>query len=71
MNSFIERQKDWLNGFTEKKKRNYQSTSDCVVFVPVKCPLCGSKNIHCYGRSDIVRYHECQDCKKKFKSVEK
>ncbi len=69
MNSFIDPQKGWLNGFVEKKKRS--TDTECVVFVPVKCPGCGSKNIHCYGRSDIVRYHECQDCKKKFKSVEK
>jgi len=73
MNAFLEQPKGWLSGFVEPKskpKREYQQGTDCVVFVPVKCPYCQSVHVWIYGRDGKIRYHFCKDCKKKFKSIE-
>ncbi len=71
MNAFIDRQNGWLNGFLEKKKRNYEYNTECVVYVLLHCPACDSIKIRCIKKDGNIRYHVCQDCKKKFKSVEK
>lgn len=70
MTAFIERPKGWLSDFTHPKKRAYEYNTDCVVFVPVKCPDCGSTNVNCQKKDGSLRYHICQSCNKKFKSIE-
>lgn len=41
-----------------------------VVFRPVRCPACESKNHRIYKTDLPVRYHQCLDCGKRFKSIE-
>jgi DNA-directed RNA polymerase subunit RPC12/RpoP len=49
-----------------------------VVYTPVRCPVCRSKNTHVHTtkpRDDAsgyrIRYHACNNCHVNFKSVEK
>jgi hypothetical protein len=80
---WIERQRGWLEGYTPERsepsdKGDETSESYGVVFVPVRCPYCRSKNQKCYSSikekdGKITRYHKClnEKCGKNFKSVEK
>jgi hypothetical protein len=45
-----------------------------VPFVPVRCPRCRAGQPHTYGVRDLkagcFRYHLCQECQLKFRSLE-
>ena len=57
------------NGEEEKKPINLQG--DAVIYRPVRCPACNSKDISVTSTVKPVRYHKCNSCHKNFKSVEK
>lgn len=42
----------------------------CVPFVPHRCPFCRKHKPFTYGRYGRVRYHRCQACNRKYRSVE-
>jgi len=41
-----------------------------VPFVPFRCPHCGRHKPFTYGVVGRVRYHKCQACGKKYRSLE-
>lgn len=41
-----------------------------VPFVPVRCPKCKARKPRTYGQDRRVRYHACQECGHKFRSLE-
>jgi len=42
-----------------------------VVYTPLRCPKCQSKNVKTYMSRPPTRYHKCLDCSWNFKSTEK
>ncbi|MCK5057097.1 MAG: hypothetical protein KAT34_10605 [Candidatus Aminicenantes bacterium] len=76
MDKWIEKKDHWLNGHTPKKKKikaqsdNKNHSIEGVVYHPVRCPKCKSKNVKCDKTALPIRYHFCKDCKNRFKSVE-
>ena len=69
MNAFLEQPKGWLNGYVAPKKREYQFNTDCILFIPLRCPKCRSKKITFANKDGRLRYHTCE-CGHKFKSIE-
>lgn len=43
----------------------------CVPFVPWRCPSCGDGKPRTYGQRGRVRYHQCQLCLLRFRSLER
>lgn len=41
-----------------------------VPFVPFRCPRCTAAKPVTYGSTGRVRYHRCQNCGTKFRSLE-
>lgn len=41
-----------------------------VPFVPFRCPRCGALKPFTYGLRGRVRYHKCNGCGTRFRSVE-
>lgn len=41
-----------------------------VIYNPVKCPECESKNVRRYKTVFPVRYYKCNDCQHNFKAIE-
>jgi len=75
--------KGWLKGFIpekpsvipeevvkEAKQDKVAPIPYGVVFYPIKCPKCHSKDTKCYHSNPPVRYHRCNKCKYRFKSRE-
>jgi len=76
MSKWIEKKRNWLrndNNFqrAQPEKPKDDSQDYGVVFIPLRCPKCNSKNVKCYGSHLPVRYHYCRECGYNFKSVEK
>ena len=76
MGKWLEKKKNWLkndNGFRQsgQEKPAEDNQNYGVVFIPLRCPRCNSKNVKCYGSHPPVRYHYCRECGYSFKSVEK
>lgn len=42
----------------------------CVAWLPIRCPHCHSKHQRNYKTRGRLRYHLCQDCRERFKSLE-
>ena len=42
----------------------------CVLWMPIRCPHCKSKHQRNYKTKGRLRYHHCQDCGERFKSLE-
>ncbi|MFH2030843.1 MAG: hypothetical protein ABIJ40_09560, partial [Bacteroidota bacterium] len=66
------RHKNWLReDVTQSRGEQLVESEDYgVLFHPLKCPKCGSKNHRCYSTHLPIRYHACRDCGKNFKSIE-
>ena len=47
-----------------------ESAPTAVIYHPIRCPNCHSKNTHVHTTRVPVRYHTCDACGYKFKSVE-
>lgn len=41
-----------------------------VAYIPVRCPRCGSKRCPTHTSNGLIRYHACENCGERFKSVE-
>jgi len=78
MGRWIERKSNWLknddynSGFKEKTAGRPPNDSEDygVKFIPLRCPRCKSKSVLCYKTDFPIRYHTCQSCGWKFKSIE-
>lgn len=42
----------------------------CVPYVPWSCPRCGDRKPRTYSQNGRVRYHECQQCGIRYRSLE-
>jgi len=73
---WIEKRSNWGNGHVPKKKNIKIPVDDKsnsvrgVVFYPIRCPMCDSKNVKCYSTRPKLRYYRCRECTHKFKAVE-
>lgn len=74
---WVKRRTSWLDRYRQKKentagieKIEIKSEEYAVVFTPVKCPRCKTKNTSCYKSSKPIRYHKCKKCGLNFKSIE-
>ena len=59
-----------------KKKRQKQPEKTInrqapIIWQPVKCPECGSEKVPVHTTRKPIRYHKCDDCGCRFKSVER
>lgn len=66
--------KGWLDGYVKssnKPKEEEASKSSVVVHVLLKCPICRSRKVRCYGADKPILYYKCVDCESKFKVIEK
>jgi transposase-like protein len=74
MSNFFSDTEGWLKDYIPEQRSKKEAPTDevlCVVYVPVRCPYCRSvKKIHCYSKDGKIRYHKCNNCGRKFKSVE-
>ena len=80
--SWVGRKKGWLDGVKTRRERENKEepkpvgrppTEDIeygVLYFPIRCPKCNSKNVRCHTSKPPIRYHICKDCKYRFKSVE-
>lgn len=41
-----------------------------VPFCPFRCPRCGTSKPITYGQKGRIRYHRCQDCRTRYRSLE-
>lgn len=75
MGNWLKREENWLHRPPREKPAQadesiLKPTQYGVVYYPIKCPKCGSKNNKCYASSPPIRYHKCKVCKYRFKSKE-
>lgn len=54
-----------------QKAENSEPVEYAVLWIPVYCPNCGSRNCPPYNSGDkVTRYHKCSECNYNFKSIE-
>ena len=79
MTKWIEKKKDWLGDRRHKRdgldkqgeqEKNPEMSDYGVIFVPLRCPRCGSKKVKCHTSKPPIRYHICRECMYRFKSIE-
>lgn len=82
MNSWIERDGPWIpherklkRSITVKPQETNQEQEDKsvqygVIYYPLRCPKCKSKNIKTHTSEPPIRYHKCRDCGYNFRSRE-
>mgnify|MGYP001594791657 CR=1 FL=1 len=70
MGRWLEKKDNWLKkeDVEQETVENYQDYG--VIFIPLRCPNCNSKNVKCYSSHPPIRYHKCRECGCSFKSVE-
>lgn len=56
--------------FTFGQKPNTDGLVNGVVFRPIRCPKCNSKDVVTTSTRGKVRLHKCRSCTQAFKSVE-
>ncbi len=73
------RKDDWLKGYAKDKPRQKvdpetlneeHTTVYGIIYYPLKCPKCKSKNIKTYSSTPPIRYHKCKICEFRFRSIE-
>ena len=85
MSSWVKRE-GWLRGHIPEKKRVILKTESQeenkteqepippiqygVIYHPLRCPKCKSKNIKTHTSEPPIRYHKCRDCGYNFRSRE-
>lgn len=77
--------KNWLKGYVEPRKpteiidesteekaqpEQKQQIQYGIIYYPLECPRCKSKEIKTYSCKIPIRYHKCKKCGYKFKSRE-
>ncbi len=84
MANWIKREKGWLREHVRNKpispiESPKESSDDQqsknlpgygIIYHPIKCPRCKSKNIKTYASRPPIRYHKCKKCKFLFRSIE-
>ena len=85
MGSWIKRDKGWLHSVPRQHPEPAKEESGVavetenkppvpvqygVVYHPLRCPKCHSKDIKTYACKPPVRYHKCKICGINFKSTE-
>ena len=67
----------WLNGYAPKRRKPLEEDNTinkvdnyAVIFYPIKCPQCQSKNVKCYSSIPGIRYYHCKNCRHRFKAIE-
>jgi len=80
MSDWLDNTDNWLGGGSGQKKNVKKKLDDNidealkkqpgVPYFVLKCPKCNSDKIRCYCSTPPVRYHKCNDCEWRFKSVE-
>jgi predicted RNA-binding Zn-ribbon protein involved in translation (DUF1610 family) len=76
--------KNWLKRYVappvaaveEKKEETIQSINNQpglygIIYYPLRCPKCKSKDIKTHTSRPPVRYHKCKKCGFNFRSIEK
>lgn len=49
---------------------NLSDELPCVPFLPWRCPACNGGRTFTYGKRGRIRYHRCQHCGKRFRSLQ-
>ncbi len=73
MSEWIKKQ-GWLDGYVKPAKRKDEEVTEkgsVMVHVPLRCPVCRSRKVRCYGADKPILYYKCVDCEIKFKVLEK
>ncbi len=84
MTSWIRREKGWLKRYAPPPAAPDQRETDegqavatltppvvyGVIYHPLKCPRCQSKDITTYSSRPPTRYHRCKPCGCRFRSTE-
>lgn len=68
--AWIEKRKGWLSGHNRQSKSPNKESDYGVIFIPLRCPRCHSKDVKCHTSRPPIRYHTCRKCGYKFKSIE-
>jgi transposase-like protein len=75
--AWLKKKNNWLgnrsrreNGPEKPKKPVSDDIISGVVYVPTRCPYCGSKRTKITSTRGKLRYHRCKNCKGNFKSHE-
>ena len=80
--SWVGRKKGWLGRVKTKKQRQnkeepkpvgrppIEDIDYGVLYFPLKCPKCKSKDVKCHTSKPPIRYHTCNNCGYRFKSIE-
>ena len=78
VSSWIGKKNGWLgnrrrleSAILKQKKKQSDNNISGVVYVPTRCPYCGSKDTKITSTRGKLRYHRCKNCKGNFKSNEK
>ena len=70
MTGFLDDLPELCDGPRPRRSRP-QRPGDCVPWVRVRCPACGSADCPVYNSNSVpVRYHRCNGCGRLFKSIE-
>lgn len=57
----------------ERRGKPIEGEGDAIAavpFVPWRCPKCGDYKPRTYSQRGRVRYHQCQQCSLRFRSIE-
>ena len=72
--AWLKKNEDWLGRpkkpVQKKKEKPKDDNISGIIYVPIRCPFCQSKNNKCYTSRPPIRYHICKDCGMRFKSIE-
>lgn len=82
MGKWLKKSPDWLKDYSEPKSKTSITTFNkstipqdnitTIIHIPIQCPKCESRRVRCTGTAARpVLYYKCQDCKFKFKVLEK
>lgn len=67
--TYLEPTKNWLGPSSTQTKRRYEYNTDCVIYIPLRCPVCRSVEVKFANKDGRLRYHICE-CGHRFKSIE-
>lgn len=69
---WIKKKDKWIESGREKEPASDENKPQeyGVIYHPIRCPKCQSKNVKCYTSQPPIRYHKCRFCDLNFKSFE-
>ena len=72
MGNWIPKKKGWIGNIPAASPAvEIQPSENIVIHRPLKCKLCRSRKVHCYGADKPVLYYKCLDCAHRFKVLER